>query len=266
MPSTARLLHFLGTSGSEAARVCRALRGRGASREPARLSSYSNDKKPVMFPPGQAKVSTTPAVSAEAMSPLPMSSRSGRAKLEQNWSRPRLRFKTRGVKMKPRGRQFAVCGPVRVTREPSAESSACFASPHSPWSLPFAPPTPLRIAPLCSSASQLLWQGQTSRVRASSATAPHLPDARRLVRRAAFLPSLWRYAHSRKDEAMSNDVIFMGPHSGNMFFRSSVARKSANTRIRALSRLWAWRRTQSSAQCSSGTSNARTSVMSRSHK
>jgi hypothetical protein len=56
------------------------------------------------------------------------------------------------------------------------------------------------------------------------------------------------------------------PHSGNMFFRSSVARKSANTRIRALSRLWAWRRTQSSAQCSAGTSNARTSVLSRSHK
>src|ERR1700720_4807711 len=56
------------------------------------------------------------------------------------------------------------------------------------------------------------------------------------------------------------------PHSGNMFFRSSVARKSANTRIRALSRLWAWRRTQRSAQCSAGTSNARTSVLSRSHK
>jgi hypothetical protein len=56
------------------------------------------------------------------------------------------------------------------------------------------------------------------------------------------------------------------PHSGNMFFRSSVARKSANTRIRALSRLWAWRRTKSSAQCSGGTSNVRTSVMSRSHK
>jgi hypothetical protein len=37
--------------------------------------------------------------------------------------------------------------------------------------------TPRRIAPLCSSASQLLWQGQTSHARTSSATAPHLPDA-----------------------------------------------------------------------------------------
>jgi hypothetical protein len=51
--------------------------------------------------------------------------------------------------------------------------------PHSPWSPPLAPPTPQQIAPLCSPASQLLWQGQTSRVRASSATAPHLPDAGR---------------------------------------------------------------------------------------
>jgi putative ABC transport system substrate-binding protein len=32
---------------------------------------------------------------------------------------------------------------------------------------------------LCSSASQRLWQGQTSRARTSSATAPHLPDADR---------------------------------------------------------------------------------------
>jgi len=44
-----------------------------------------------------------------------------------------------------------------------------------------APPqiAPQRAVPLCSPASQLLWQGQTSRVRASSATAPHLPDAGR---------------------------------------------------------------------------------------
>jgi hypothetical protein len=39
--------------------------------------------------------------------------------------------------------------------------------------------------PLCSSASQLLWQGQTSRARASSATAPHLPDAGRQRQRRA---------------------------------------------------------------------------------
>ena len=38
---------------------------------------------------------------------------------------------------------------------------------------------PLRSKPLCSPASQLLWQSLTSRDRASSATAPRLPDADR---------------------------------------------------------------------------------------
>src|SRR6266481_1477994 len=66
-----------------------------------------------------------------------------------------------------------------VSRLSGTESSACLVGPHSPRSLPLAPPTPQRIAPLCSSASQLLWQGQTSRARASSATAPRLPDADR---------------------------------------------------------------------------------------
>ena len=66
-----------------------------------------------------------------------------------------------------------------VSRLPGSESGACLVGPHSPRSLPFAPPTPRRIAPLCSSASQLLWHGQTSRARTSSATAPHLPDADR---------------------------------------------------------------------------------------
>src|SRR4051794_32480293 len=65
---------------------------------------------------------------------------------------------------------------------------ACFAVPPSPWPLPFAPPTPQPVARPCSPASQLLWQSLTSRVRTSSATAPHLPDAYqscllRLVRR-----------------------------------------------------------------------------------
>src|SRR5215211_931504 len=48
-----------------------------------------------------------------------------------------------------------------------------------PFGPPFAPPAPQQIAPLCSSASQLLWRGPTSRARASSATAPRLPDADR---------------------------------------------------------------------------------------
>jgi hypothetical protein len=75
--------------------------------------------------------------------------------------------------------RFAVCEPAPLTRLCGSESGACFADPHFPWSPPLAPLAPQRIAPLCSSASQLLWQGQTSRVRASSATAPRLPDADR---------------------------------------------------------------------------------------
>src|SRR5216683_7092060 len=66
-----------------------------------------------------------------------------------------------------------------VSRLSGSESSACLIGPHSPWSLPFAPPTPQLAVPLCSSASSLLWQGPTSRVRSSSATAPRLPDAGR---------------------------------------------------------------------------------------
>src|SRR4030088_3247098 len=46
-----------------------------------------------------------------------------------------------------------------------------------PRPLPLAPPTPRRIAPRRSPASQLLRRGLTSHARASSATAPHLPDA-----------------------------------------------------------------------------------------
>src|SRR6202047_4009349 len=53
-------------------------------------------------------------------------------------------------------RKRAVCEPTPVTRWSGTESSTCFTSPHSPRSLPFAPPTPPRIAPFCSSASQLL--------------------------------------------------------------------------------------------------------------
>ena len=46
-----------------------------------------------------------------------------------------------------------------VSRLSGSESGTCLVGPHSPWSLSLAPPTPLRIAPLCSSASQLLRQG-----------------------------------------------------------------------------------------------------------
>ena len=66
-----------------------------------------------------------------------------------------------------------------VTRLPGPAPGACFSGPRSPWSPPLAPPAPPRIAPLCSSASQLLWRGLTSPARSSSATAPRLPDADR---------------------------------------------------------------------------------------
>jgi hypothetical protein len=68
----------------------------------------------------------------------------------------------------PRQLCAAVCEPASLTRLCGAESGACFAGPHSPWSPPLAPPAP-----------QLLWRSPTSRARASSATAPHLPDADR---------------------------------------------------------------------------------------
>jgi hypothetical protein len=76
---------------------------------------------------------------------------------------------------------FAVRLVVRVsapvTRLPGPAPAACFADLRSPWSSSLAPPAPLRPAPLCSLASQLLRQGQTSRARVSPAAAPRLPDA-----------------------------------------------------------------------------------------
>src|SRR5271154_1549622 len=73
--------------------------------------------------------------------------------------------------------QLAVCASAPVTRFPGTVPGPCFADSHSPRPPPLAPPTPLPVARLCSSASQLLWRGQTSHDRRSSATAPHLPDA-----------------------------------------------------------------------------------------
>src|SRR5947199_1280681 len=69
-----------------------------------------------------------------------------------------------------------VCAPAPVTRFPGTVPGPCFAGSHSPRPPPLAPPTPQPVARLCSSASQLLWRGQTSHDRTSSATAPPLPD------------------------------------------------------------------------------------------
>src|SRR6266568_864407 len=71
----------------------------------------------------------------------------------------------------------AVCEPAPLTRVPGTVPGACFAGPHSPWLPPLAPPAPQRIAPPCSSASQLLLRSPTSRARTSSAMSPHLPYA-----------------------------------------------------------------------------------------
>ena len=64
-----------------------------------------------------------------------------------------------------------------MTRFPGPAPGACFAGPRSPRFPPFAPPAPPPVARHCSQASSLLWQDQTSRGRASSASAPRLPDA-----------------------------------------------------------------------------------------
>src|SRR6266436_1366184 len=56
---------------------------------------------------------------------------------------------------------------------------ACSVELHFPRPSPFAPPTPLPIARLCSPASSLLWLGLTSHLRTSPALAPHLPGTDR---------------------------------------------------------------------------------------
>src|SRR3954464_13443102 len=76
----------------------------------------------------------------------------------------------------------AVRGPAPVTRLPGPEPGACGPDPRSPRPPPFAPPTPRTVARRCSPASPLLWRGLTSPVRASSATAPRLPDADQTAR------------------------------------------------------------------------------------
>jgi hypothetical protein len=68
-------------------------------------------------------------------------------------------------------------GPAPVTRFPGSVPGTCFAGSRSSQSPPFAPPAPPPVARLCSLASSLLWRSQTSRVRASSASTPRLPDA-----------------------------------------------------------------------------------------
>src|SRR3954452_19789389 len=67
--------------------------------------------------------------------------------------------------------------PAPVTRLPGSVPGTCFAGWRSSQSPPFAPPAPSPVARFCSLASLLLWRSQTSRVRASSASTPRLPNA-----------------------------------------------------------------------------------------
>src|SRR5262249_14778066 len=72
--------------------------------------------------------------------------------------------------------RLAVRAPAPVTRYPGPAPGACFAGPRSPRFPPFAPLAPPPLARHCSQAFSLLWQDQTSRGRALSASAPRLPD------------------------------------------------------------------------------------------
>jgi hypothetical protein len=56
-------------------------------------------------------------------------------------------FPAYGSHLGSKRQAVAVCVPAPVTRESGAESSACFAGPHFPWSPPLAPPAPLRLTP-----------------------------------------------------------------------------------------------------------------------
>jgi len=68
--------------------------------------------------------------------------------------------------------------PYAVQRLPGPGPGTCFADPYSPWPPPFAPPTPQRIAPLCSSASQPIWRSLTSRTATGHAWDLPVPGQR----------------------------------------------------------------------------------------
>jgi hypothetical protein len=84
----------------------------------------------------------------------------------------------------------SVRAPASVTRFPGSVSGACGAGSRSPRPPPFAPSPPLPVPRFCSATSSLLWRGLTSHARASSASAPRLPDA------GQRLCSLWSSVRS----------------------------------------------------------------------
>ncbi len=70
--------------------------------------------------------------------------------------------------------KLSVCGPAPVTPLPGSVSGACFAGPHSPWSAPLAPPTPLRPPPQMPPqwASFVLFAGFTATMAGSDFSCP----------------------------------------------------------------------------------------------
>ena len=106
-----------------------------------------------------------------------------------------------------------------VSRLSGTEPGTCLVDSHSPWSPPFAPPTPLQIAPLCSSASQLLWQGQTSRVRAARAAGATvrscLDNSHNSPRSLRCFPAICRLLSRQRATAADSRFCYLSDAQGN---------------------------------------------------
>ena len=72
--------------------------------------------------------------------------------------------------------QRAVSARRPGSRFPGSASGACFRFADSPWSRPFPPRTPHRLAPPCSPASTVLWPRPTSSPRSSQASDTSFPS------------------------------------------------------------------------------------------
>src|SRR4051812_9342428 len=101
----------------------------------------------------------------------------------------------------------------RKRRLPPEPPKLATVPPSSSQSPPFAPPTPSPVARLCSLASSLLWRSQTSRVRASSASTPRLPDADQRYSSAGQTRDLPIPAQRASTHARVSDHAGLGGHS-----------------------------------------------------
>ena len=137
----------------------------------------------------------------------------------------------------------AVCAPAPVTRFPGSVSGPCFAGSHSPRPPPLAPPAPQRIAPLCSSASRLLWRSSTPHVRASSATALSSPsrcgpDRQRACGQAWGIPVPAQGASARA--SVFDHADRLSARVSHPSVLPSVSRTTSAPEKRGLSRLNGW--------------------------